>query len=61
MIFTDYIPDPDIQYKAGFIMIGVIVILMIFHLAFVTKYGVKSLSLITVKYYRLIKWKLFGK
>ena len=42
-------------------MIGVIVILMCTHLAFVIKYGVKSLMLITLKYFRLVKWKLFGK
>jgi hypothetical protein len=61
MMFTDFLSDPDIQYKAGYFMIGVIVILMCTHLAFVIRYGVKSLILITLKYFRLLKWKIFGK
>ena len=42
-------------------MIGVIGVLMCIHLAFVIKYGVKSFMLITLKYFRLVKWKIFGK
>jgi len=61
MIYTDYLPDPDIQYTAGYSMIGVIVVLMVVYLIYVIKYGVKAVILISTKYYRRIKRKICGK
>ena len=58
VFFTDWIPDKEMQYSLGWSMLGIISMCMFYNLSYVFYYGFKSLYLMAVKYYRLLKFKI---
>ena len=52
VFFTEFIPDPQMQYKMGFSMIGFISVLMMANLLMVGYKGGRDVVLIVYKYYK---------
>jgi hypothetical protein len=59
MTFTDWVPDVDAQYTMGWSMIGVLVANFAVNLSVILHVVFKLGSLISKKYYKLIRHKLF--
>lgn len=55
LLFTEWIPDPNVQYLIGYSMITVISLNIFVNLVIVFYICGKSVSLINVKYYRVIR------
>lgn len=60
MCFTNFIPEIETQSFMGWQMIGVIVINCAVNVTIIVSIGGRGLWLIGLKYYRRIKFKLFG-
>ena len=58
VIFTDFVPDQEAQYLAGFSMIIFLALCTIANCSYILKFGFRSLYLIVKKVYRMIKFKL---
>ena len=52
VLFTDYIPLPELQYNLGYSMIGFISLLMLANILVVGYFAANDVWLIGVKYYR---------
>ena len=58
LLFTDWVPDSELQYLYGWAMLSLIVLCILVNGFFIFKFGLKSLKLIITKYYQLLKRKL---
>ena len=57
LFFTDWVIEPDDQYFYGFAMNGVVMLCIVFNVAYVLYFGVRSLGLLCKKYYnRFCHW-----
>ena len=61
LLFTDWVPDSELQYLYGWAMLSLIVLCILVNGFFIFKFGLKSLKLIITKYYQLLKRKLCSK
>jgi len=55
LLFTDWVPDSELQYLYGWAMLSLIVLCILVNGFFIFKFGLKSLKLIITKYYQLPK------
>lgn len=56
MCYTDWVTDENSKFNFGWVMIGIIVLLMIFNLYYFVLYAARSFKLICIRYYRRLKW-----
>ena len=61
IFYTDWIPNAELQYQLGYVMIVLVCICIICNLLLIINKGSNSIYLIGVKNYRLMKQKLCKK
>ena len=57
LVFTDYVPDKYMQYRAGYSMLMVLFVLILFNMWFVFINGARLIYLVYLKYKRIIVHK----
>lgn len=58
IFYTDWIPNADMQYQLGWVLILIVFICFICNLMLILKIGSRSIYLLAIKYARVIKRKL---
>ena len=59
--YTDYIPDPELQYSLGWSLNGFTLVMITYNLAIIIYFLVNNLRLIYIKYKKLWHHKFFGQ
>ena len=55
MIFTDFVPDEEVKFLMGWVLVGSMALLVGSNLLLVILAAVRSLFLVSVKYYRRLR------
>jgi hypothetical protein len=55
VFFTDFVPDPNMQYGLGYSMVTFISVLIFVNLLLIFWFGSKSVKFIFIKYYRRVR------
>ena len=58
IFYTDWIPNADMQYQLGWVLILIVFICFICNLMLILKIGSRSIYLLAIKYTRVIERKL---
>ena len=59
--YTDFIPDPELQYSLGWSLNGFTLVMITYNLAIIIYFLVNNLRLIYIKYKKLWHHKFFGQ
>jgi hypothetical protein len=58
MMFTDFVPDLNMQYQNGWVMVMLICFNALCNILIVLWFGGKSIYLIIIKYYNIVEHKI---
>lgn len=55
LLYTDFVPDIEVRDSFGMWLNSLVIIVVFVNLIFVLKYGVRSVGLMVIRYYRRIR------